>query len=73
MNMAKPQEIYVLFRDEHGYTQVVRASDIKGVQEFVQEGASMGYLWLEGHFGVGDPFDVADSPKIRGTICPEGL
>jgi predicted ATPase len=56
LNSMRPQEIRVLYRDEYGFTQAQRASDIKGIREFVQEGASMGHLWLEGYFGIGDPF-----------------
>ena len=56
LNSVRPEEIRVLYRDTEGFTQVQRASDITGIREFVQEGASMGHLWLEGHFGVGEPF-----------------
>ena len=48
-------EVRVLFRDEQGFTQAIRASEIKGVPEMLKQGASLGYLWMEGHFGIGDP------------------
>lgn len=66
LNGARPREIRVLYRDEHGYTQTMRASDIKGIREFVAAGASMGHLWLEGRFGVGDPLVNAGTPQIMG-------
>lgn len=66
LNSVKPEEIRVLYRNERGYTQAVRAADIKGVKEFVSEGASMGNLWLEGRFGVGDPLVNAGAPRLRG-------
>src|SRR4030042_6448286 len=55
LNSMRPEEVRVLHRDESGFTQAVRASDINGISEFVAEGASMGHLWLEAHFGLADP------------------
>ena len=55
LNAIRPEEIRVLYRDEHGFTQIRQASSIQGIPEFVSAGASMGHLWLEGRFGVGDP------------------
>lgn len=66
LNAIRPDEIRVLYRDEDGFTQVVRAADILGVPEFVAAGASMGHLWLEGHFGVGDPLVNAGAPQQKG-------
>jgi predicted ATPase len=66
LNGIRPKEIRVLHRDESGYTQAVRASDIQGITEFVNSGASMGHLWLEGRFGVGDPLVNAGNPQNRG-------
>lgn len=65
LNSLRPEEVRVLYRDEHGYTQVVRASEIKGVPEFISAGASLGDLWLEGHFGVGDPLVRSGGPASR--------
>ncbi len=51
-----PAELRILYRDaESGCTQVVRAADIPGVNAFIENGARLGDLWMEGHFGVGDP------------------
>lgn len=44
-----------MYRDEKGYTKAEQASGIRGVKEFIEEGAELGYLWMQGHFGVGDP------------------
>lgn len=66
LNSAKPEEVRVLYRDEKGYTQAVRAADVRGVREFISKGASMGNLWLEGHFGVGDPLINAGAPTFVG-------
>jgi predicted ATPase len=66
LNGVRPEEVRVLYRDEKGYTQALRASDIQGIPEFVKAGASMGHLWLEGRFGVGDPLVNAGTPQVRG-------
>jgi len=66
VNAVRPEELRILYRDELGYTQAVRASEVKGVPEFVGAGALMGDLWLEGHLGVGDPLVNAGAPGRRG-------
>ncbi len=66
IDTLKPEEVRALYRDEQGYTQAIRASDIRGVPEFVHAGASLGHLWLEGHLGVGDPLVNAGGPQLKG-------
>jgi predicted ATPase len=63
LNAMRPEEVRVLYRDEQGFTKAVRVSDIRGIKEFVQEGASLGYLWMEGHFGMGDPLVNFGAPR----------
>lgn len=63
---AKPGEVRVLYRDENGYTQTVRAADVEGVKEFIEASASMGHLWLEGRSGVGDALVNSGAPRQRG-------
>lgn len=55
LDAMRPEEVRVLYRDQHGFTQAVTASDIRGIPEQVRAGGSLGYLWMEGHFGMGDP------------------
>ena len=55
INALRPDEVRILYRDGLGYTQAVRAQDVRGIPEFMAAGASLGHLWLEGRFGVGDP------------------
>ncbi len=66
LNGARAKEVRVLYRDAHGYTQVVRAADIQGVPEQIEAGASLGHLWTEGYFGLGDPLVNAGEPVTRG-------
>ncbi|WP_297463329.1 AAA family ATPase, partial [Ferrovum sp.] len=65
VNALRPNEVRILYRDDKGYTQVVRASDIPGVSAFISEGASLGHLWLEGRFGIGDPMVNQGGPSLR--------
>jgi predicted ATPase len=63
LNGMRANEVRILYRDERGFTQAVRPSDIQGVSEFMQAGASLGHLWQEGHFGVGDPLVNHGTPR----------
>jgi predicted ATPase len=63
LNAMRAEEVRVLYRDEAGFTQAIQASDIQGIPELIQAGASLGYLWMEGHFGFGDPLINAGAPK----------
>lgn len=66
INSLRANELRVLYRDEQGFTQVQRADQIKGVNEHIEAGASLGQLWLEGYFGVGDPLVNAGAPTNLG-------
>lgn len=63
VDAAHAKEVWVLYRDEAGYTQSCRASDMEGIQEFIEEGGKLGNLWMEGHFEVGDPLFASGGPK----------
>ncbi len=67
LNAMQPAEVRVLYRNEQGFTQAVRASDIQGIPEMMQAGASLGYLWMEGHFGMGDPLRNQGAPRSSKT------
>ena len=55
VNALRPEEVWVMYRSENGFTQARRASEMRGIKEFMDEGAQLGNLWMEGHFEVGDP------------------
>ncbi|MDD4448877.1 MAG: AAA family ATPase [Methanothrix sp.] len=63
VNGLRPEELWVLYRDEQGYTQARRSADMQGIKEFMDEGAQLGYLWMEGYFEVGDPLTASGGPK----------
>lgn len=51
----RPDEVRVLYRAADGYARVRRVIDMPGIQEFIRQGATLGELWMEGHFNAGDP------------------
>ena len=59
----RPEEVRVLWRDDAGHTQALRAADLPRVQAFMDEGALLGDLWMEGQFGVGDPLVEHGGPS----------
>jgi len=63
VNGLKPEEVWVLYRDEQGYTQARRAADMLGVKDFMAQGALLGHLWTEGYFDVGDPLTASGGPR----------
>ncbi|MCD8558258.1 MAG: AAA family ATPase, partial [Shewanella xiamenensis] len=67
LNAMRPEEVRILYRADDGFTQAVRVSDIPGIKELINAGASLGYLWMEGHFGMGDPLVNSGAPKSSKT------
>ncbi len=65
VNGLRAEELWVLYRNEQGYTQAQRAADMRGVQEFMNQGALLGHLWMEGHFEVGDPLVAAGGSRYQ--------
>ncbi|MGF1640854.1 MAG: AAA family ATPase [Rhodospirillales bacterium] len=61
LNPLSPNQVWMLFRQEDGYTRARRVSDMRGVKEFRDQGAALGDLWMEGHFDAGDPLQVAEA------------
>ena len=49
LNLLRPEEVWVLYRNEDGYTQVRRADDIPHVTDFFKTVGLIGDLWLEGY------------------------
>ncbi|MCX6829974.1 MAG: AAA family ATPase [candidate division Zixibacteria bacterium] len=70
VNDLKPEQLWVLYRDDHGFTRASNAASMKMVQSLVAEGGKLGDLWMEGHFDVGDPLTNSGGP--RQTELPLG-
>ena len=56
----RSEEVRVLSRGHDGYTQAHRVSKMPGIKAFMDEGAKLGELWMEGHFEHGDPLAESD-------------
>lgn len=59
VNGLRERELWVVSRDDQGFTRVERAADMPGISAFMQAGAALGDLWMEGRFTSGDPFGEA--------------
>lgn len=65
VNGLNPNELWVLYRDEKGYTNARCAAAMRGINDLMAEGALLGNLWVEGHFEVGDPLVNQGSEKFN--------
>ena len=66
LDALRPQEVRVLWRDEDGYTRCQSLDHNDKVKAFMDAGAQLGDLWMEGHFGVGDPLTRGGMPAGDG-------
>lgn len=65
LDALRPREVRVLWRDESGYTQSEALDQNEKVSSFMDAGAQLGDLWMEGQFGVGDPLTSGGMPTRR--------
>jgi predicted ATPase len=72
VDALRPDELWVLCRNENGYTQAQRAADMQGVPAFVDNGATLGHLWMEGYFEVGDPLIHTGGPIPHAPASQPG-
>lgn len=63
INGLRAEEVWVLYRDEQGFTNCKRTADMLGIKEFLATGAKLGSLWMENYFEIGDPLTNAGGPK----------
>jgi len=63
VNGLRANELWILYRDTKGYTQAKKAEDMKGIKDFMNSGALLGHLWMEGYFEVGDPLIASGGPR----------
>jgi predicted ATPase len=55
IDRLRADQVRVIHRDKHGYSRIQRVAEMPNLKEFMAEGASLGDLWMEGRFPVGDP------------------
>lgn len=59
----RPKELWMLYREEDGFTRVLRASDVPQLNAMVETGGQLGSLWMEGYFDAGDPLVRSGRPR----------
>ena len=62
VDALRAEEVRVLYRNEQGFTQAKRAADMRGIPEFMNNGATLGSLWMEGYFEFGNPLKNHGAP-----------
>ena len=65
LDALRPEEVRILWRNEGGHTQVRSVDQLVGVREFVDAGAQLGHLWMEGQFRVADPLMDEGGPTAH--------
>ena len=55
IDALETNQVWALKRNDLGFTEAVRTSDMVGVNEQMEAGAKLGQLWLEGFFEAGNP------------------
>lgn len=55
LDALEPEQVWVLDRTPDGYTRATRAADIYNVKQRMDNGASLGALWLEGRLNPDIP------------------
>jgi predicted ATPase len=68
INQLRPEELWILYRDDNGYTNALCSNEIQGIPELIAEGAQLGHLWMEGYFNAGDPLINSGMPKVDKTL-----
>mgnify|MGYP002626754781 FL=1 len=51
VNALTPEQVWVLEKDDDGFSKIRRASEYKFVKDLTSEGASVGDLWYSEYFG----------------------
>ena len=68
VNELHADEVWVLYRDEKGFTVCKRTTDMRGINELMETGGKLGHLWMEGGFDCGDPLTNSGGPIQRDGI-----
>ncbi|WP_410649428.1 AAA family ATPase [Amycolatopsis sp. cmx-4-54] len=63
VDALRPDEVWMMFRDDSGAAGARRAADIPQLVAMVEAGGLLGNLWTEGYFGLGDPLVRSGRPR----------
>jgi len=50
-----PEQVWAMARNSDGYTVVKRLSEMPGLRELLDHGASLGQIWMENYLEFGNP------------------
>ncbi len=53
INGLSPEQVWILGRNDRGYTEAHRAADFAEIPDLIAEGARLGDLWMEGYLQPG--------------------
>jgi predicted ATPase len=59
----RPKELWMLYREEDGFTRALRASEVPQLTAMAETGGQLGSLWMEGYFDAGDPLVRSGLPR----------
>ena len=51
VNALTPEQVWVLEKDENGFSKIKLAGEYKFVNDLISEGVNMGDLWYSEYFG----------------------
>jgi predicted ATPase len=57
LNSVRANELWALDRGPDGFTRVHRASEVDGINEMMNAGAQLGWLWSAGYLSAADPLE----------------
>jgi transcriptional regulator with XRE-family HTH domain len=71
LNAAEGPEVRVINRDQGGYARITTANEIPGVQAYLNAGAVLGDLWMEGYLTPDWQRNrsAGDRPEDAPTAC----
>lgn len=55
IDALQPKDVWIMEKDDNGFSAVTCATDIQSINELYAEGIPMGSLWYSNHFGRGNP------------------
>jgi len=55
IDALKPEQVWAMARDEHGYTIARRLADMPDLSPMLAAGATLGQLWMENYLESGNP------------------
>jgi len=55
IDALQPKDVWIMEKDEHGFSSIQCAAEIPTINELHAEGLPLGSLWYSNHFGRGNP------------------